>query len=80
MGHNLIMMSFLLCKVIRAITLDMEHVEQNYKVVICSTICFGHIYYDEHDVIKVEVTMTKQKFLKLLNLEINPNESVLWHF
>ena len=59
MGHNLIVTSFFLWKVIRAITRDIEHVEQNFKVVTCSTICTGHIHYSKHDVIKVEVTMTK---------------------
>ena len=70
-GHNLIVTSFLLWKIIRAITQNIEHVEQNFQVVTYSTICTGHIYDNNHDVITVEVTMTKRKFQKLLNPEIN---------
>ena len=76
MGHNLIVKSFYLYKVIRAIIQDIEHVEQNFKVITCCTISTGHIYYNKHDGIKVEMTMTKQKFQKMPNLVINQNRVV----
>ena len=43
MGHNLIVTSFFLWKVIRTITRVIEHVEQNFKVVTYSTIYTGHM-------------------------------------
>ena len=50
MGHNLIVASFFLWKVIRAITHDIGHVEQNFQVVTYSTICTGQIQHNNHDV------------------------------
>ena len=55
------------------ITHEIEHVEKIFKPVTYSTICPGHIQHNNHDVTIVEVTMTKQKFQKLLNPEINQN-------
>ena len=42
-----------------------------------STICTGHIQHNNHDVTIVEVTMTRNFFQNLLNLEINQNGGVL---
>ena len=45
-------------------------------MVTYSTICTVHIQHNIHDVTIVEVTMTRQKFQKLLNPEINQNGGV----
>ena len=72
------MTSFFPWKIIRAIiTHEIEHVEKSFQVVTYSTICTGHVQRNNHDVIIVEVTMTRQKFQKLLNSEINQNGGVL---
>ena len=72
-GHKLIVTSFFPWKIIRAITHEIEHVEKSFQVVTYSTVCIGHIQHNNHDVIKVEVMMTRQNFQKLLNPEINQN-------
>ena len=74
---KLIVTSFFPWKIIRAITHEIEHVEKRFQVVIYSTICTEHIQHNNHDVTIVEVTMTRQNFQKLLNLEINQNGGVL---
>ena len=58
----------------RAITDEIEHVEKSFQVVTYSTICTEHIQHNNDDVIIVEVSMTRQKFQKLLNPEINQTE------
>ena len=58
---------------IRAITHEIEHVEKSFQVVAYSIIYIGHIQHNNNDVIIVEVTMTRQKFEKFLNPEINQN-------
>ena len=42
-GHNLIMTSFFLWKIIRVLTQNIDHVEHSFRVVTYSTICTGHI-------------------------------------
>ena len=46
---------------------------EKLQVATNSTICIGHIQNNNHDVIEVEVKMTKQKFQKLLIPKIHPN-------
>ena len=70
-GHKLIMTSFFPWKIILAITDEIEHIVKSFQVVTYSTICSGHIQHTNYDVTIVEVTMTRQKFQKLLNLEID---------
>ena len=53
MGHNLIVKSYLLLKIICSITQDIEHVEQNFQVVTYSIIYTGHIQNNHHEVINV---------------------------
>ena len=57
MGNNLIVV--FLWKIICAITRNIEYMEENFQG---SNICPGHIHHNNHDVIIVEATMTKQKF------------------
>ena len=65
------MTSFFPWKIIRAITHEIEHVEKSFEVVTYSTIYIGHTQHNNHDVIIVEVTMTRQNFQKLFrSLEI----------
>ena len=66
-GQKLIVKSFFLWKMIRAITHEVEHVERRSQVVTYSTICIEHIQHNNDDVISMEVTMTSQNFQKLLN-------------
>ena len=72
----MIVTSFFPWKIIRAITHEIEHVERSSQVVTYSTICTGHIQHNNDDVIIVKVTMTRQKFQKLLNSEIVHNLGV----
>ena len=66
-------MSFFPWKIIRTLTHEIEHVEKSFQVVTYSTICTEHIQHNNDDIIIVEVTMTRQKFL---NPEINQNRGV----
>ena len=74
------MTSFFSWGIIRAITHDIEHVERNFQVVTYCTICTGHIQQNNHEVIKVEVTMTKQNFEKFLNPNNQPKRNYLVTF
>ena len=44
---------------------------ESFQVVTYSTICIGQIQHSNHEVTRVEVTITRQNFQKLLNPEIN---------
>ena len=68
------MTSFFLLKIIRVITRNIDNIEQNFQVLTYSTVCTGHIQHNNDEVIIVEVTMTRQKFQKLLNSEIKKTE------
>ena len=64
----MIVTSFFPWKIIRAITHEIDHVEKSFQVVISQ--------YNNHGVIILEVTMTRQIFQKLINPEINQNYGV----
>ena len=75
-GHKLIVTPFFPWKIIRAIIHEIEHVKKGFPVVTYSTIYIGHIQHND-DAIIVEVTMTRQKFQKLLYIRKLTNTEVL---
>ena len=58
--HKLIVKTFFPWKIIRATTHEIQHAEKSFQVATYSTICIGQMQHNDHDVIIVEVTMTRQ--------------------